>query len=335
MGALFMNKYDFKRSKFLLLAFFILTVMLLYLLMSINYTERISINVNDYISNEGKKFEVTLMDDSSKNILIESLKKTDVVHLESKDGYTYSYFNPQSPYQPTIEDFTHEAGAYSGLVYLGEEQLTQNEETFKNGEPYLFKGMMDSLETKVIGKIKSFPYDEKNYKSYLLLDFENDSIDYNGRYTIEGDSDFFFQGNHHGMKIESIEYRAIPLAGDIFNEVVFYLLGALIILILIAIGLISKYWFSNYEKEIGIRILCGGEAKSIFLSTVKKYIIVTLLGIVSGIVLYLVYILISQKAMFINVIDFLIIAFIVFLWGSLIAVFSFLKLIRQPIARMI
>ena len=54
-----MNKYDFTRGKFLLIAIIFLTTLLLNLFVTLNYAEQLTINVNDYISKNGKKYAIS------------------------------------------------------------------------------------------------------------------------------------------------------------------------------------------------------------------------------------------------------------------------------------
>lgn len=289
-----MNKYDLNRSKFLIILYVFLTISLSVIAIRYQNIGIININVNDYLTKEAIAYEIEIIDQENKDEFISALYNTNTTIFE-KNNFKYYYFNKNALYKPIIEEYSNPP-LFDNHVIIGTTLYEEYQDNLnKENNFYYSVAGGSSLDTSVVGIIKSTVLDEKGYKSYLLFSPET-MEDLNGKYIIDGNISTIKNLENKGViTLSESTYLRVQLSGDSIDNIVYIISLLFILLIVVLILFMTRLWFYRYEREVGIRILCGAYKKSLGTSLIKKYLYINILGLLIGSMFFVLYSIIESK----------------------------------------
>lgn len=284
-----MNRYDLKRSRFLILISFIITFTVLYLLAYIKGIEILAINSNDYLTEKAREYVLTVENQKQLEIMKKAIRKMDTVIIRNNNDMTISYFRENAEYGPSIKVTGQKEDKSNYPILLGRNLYRGFLESKKDKYELVLKNT--TILCDVAGILESGRYDFKDFSSYLLIDFNSrNPYDFSGTWRVEGKQDVF-KGylEEGGIDYRVGKIRSLTLSGSQFISVESIFMGMLLSLFIFTMVLLVRLWFLNYMKEAGIRISFGGSKSRIYRYVLQRYIIANILGIVGGIVIFAAY----------------------------------------------
>ncbi|MDD2371621.1 MAG: hypothetical protein PHQ32_06445 [Firmicutes bacterium] len=298
-----MNKYDFARSKFLILISFVITFTLLYLLSYTKGLEILSINGNDYLTDESMAYNITLKSEKELTVIKDVMRDMDLVRIKGSNDLVLYYFNDKAEYGPDIswlKDRGKESskgssnssiGIASYSIVLGKDLYKAYMDSKKDQYELVLKD--GSVFCDVVGVLESGRFDFRDFSSFVLVDLDSSNlVDFSGVYSVEGDLSIFTSSLKDGgidFSESDSKIASLSLSGSRFLSVQGIFGGIVLLLFLFTMVLVVRLWFFLYMKEAGVRVAFGGRRVGLLFYVLGKYVFVVCVGILVGVLSFFVY----------------------------------------------